>query len=199
MITPTATGAPQRSRRGLGIALAATLAATAWLMLQDEPGDAVVGAADARRIGPAAARPDRGDPRSRDDAVAGQRARPGAATATEAWPEPPADRAAIEAPVDAVAWSAPEPVVARVEPPPRPPTSAAPAAERALPAFPYVLIGRLDDGRPQALLSGPLRSLAVAAGDVIDGQWRVDAVRDDGVTLTWLPGGQQQQLGFRAS
>ena len=78
---------------------------------------------------------------------------------------------------------------------------AAPAEPQVLraPAFPYTLIGQLDDGRPQALLTGPLRSLAVAAGEVIDGQWRVDAVQAQGITLTWLPGGQRQTLGFKPS
>ena len=96
-----------------------------------------------------------------------------------------------------------------VPPPPPPPLRVAavampkaalaePEVPRA-PAFPYTLIGQLDDGRPQALLTGPLRSLAVAAGEVIDGQWRVDAVQAQGITLTWLPGGQRQTLGFKPS
>ncbi len=75
---------------------------------------------------------------------------------------------------------------------------AEPEAPRA-PPFPYTLIGQLDDGRPQALLTGPLRSLAVGAGEVVDGQWRIDAVQAQSITLTWLPGGQRQTLGFKPS
>jgi hypothetical protein len=54
----------------------------------------------------------------------------------------------------------------------------------------------LDDGEPHALLSGPLRSFGVKAAEVVDGQWRIDAVEPQGVTLTWLPGGVKKNLAF---
>jgi hypothetical protein len=38
----------------------------------------------------------------------------------------------------------------------------------------------------------------VSARDVIDGQWRVDAVDAQTLSLTWLPGGQPQTLTLRA-
>ena len=66
-------------------------------------------------------------------------------------------------------------------------------------AFPYKLIGRLDDGVPQALLSGTSRSFGVKAADVIDGQWRVDAVDAQSVTVTWLRTGARKTLSFASS
>ena len=71
-----------------------------------------------------------------------------------------------------------------------------------VPAFPYKLIGRLDDGIPQALLSGTSgtsRSFGVKAGDSIDGQWRVDSVEAQTVTVTWLRTGARKTLSFASS
>ena len=85
------------------------------------------------------------------------------------------------------------PVVAVAAPPPPP---AAPPQPQA-PAFPYQLIGRLDDGpQTQALLAGAQRTLAAKAGDLLDGQWRVDRVEADAVHLTWLPGKLPQTIGY---
>ena len=68
-----------------------------------------------------------------------------------------------------------------------------------VPAFPYTLIGRLDDGEAQALLTGPSRSFGVKAGEVIDAVWRVDAVQTQGLLLTWLPGSLKKTVAFTAS
>ncbi len=73
------------------------------------------------------------------------------------------------------------------------------AAPPQAPAFPYTLIGRLDDGAARVLLSGRQRSFGAKATDVIDGAWRVDAVDDESVTLTWLPGGIHRTLAFPSS
>lgn len=75
------------------------------------------------------------------------------------------------------------------------------AADKAVaaPAFPYTLIGRLDDGEARALLAGPTRSFGVTASDVIDGHWRVDAVPPRGLVLTWLPGGIKKTLALAPS
>jgi hypothetical protein len=64
------------------------------------------------------------------------------------------------------------------------------------PEFPYTLIGRLDDGQARALFTNRTRSFGAKAADVIDGVWRVDAVDEDAVTLTWLPGGISRTLAF---
>ena len=91
--------------------------------------------------------------------------------------------------------------------PPAPPTASRPqaapvptaATPAEAPAFPYTLIGRLDDGEARALLSGPTRSFGVKAADVIDGQWRVDAIAPRGLMLTWLPGGVKKTLALAPS
>ena len=93
------------------------------------------------------------------------------------------------------AWSPPPPPPAPrvVNSPPPPP--AAPVA----PAFPYQIIGSLRDGvGTQVFLAGPNRSLNARAGEVIDGQWRVDQVSATGLSLTWLPAQIKQQIAFRA-
>ena len=68
-----------------------------------------------------------------------------------------------------------------------------------VPAFPYQLIGHLDDGVPQALLSDTSRSFGVKAGDAIDDQWRVDSVEAQGITVTWLRTGARKTLSFASS
>jgi len=66
------------------------------------------------------------------------------------------------------------------------------------PPFPYQLIGRLVEGdKAQGLLAGASRSLAVQAGDVVDGQWRVEQVNERGLNLTWLPAKLPQIIAFR--
>ncbi|MGK2899648.1 MAG: hypothetical protein ACSLE9_13335 [Burkholderiaceae bacterium] len=179
----TRRASPRRTR--LVFAAAATLALTLWAALQpDEPS-------------PEPTRP-RTDSASRGDSTprAGRPAAIAAPTPNAGWPEAPRAGArpawpALDAKSTA-AWSGP-PVVAR--------TAAAaasavtPAAAQA-PPFTYVLIGRLDDGEPRALLSGQRRSLGAKAADLIDGDWRVDAVTPQGVTLTWLPGGIKKTITF---
>ncbi len=97
------------------------------------------------------------------------------------------------------AWGMPAPA------PPTPPAAPPPSrlAELAAPQappFPYTLIGRIDDERgPQLLLSGPLKTIAARVADVIDGQWRVDAVESGSATVTWLPGALPQIVTYLPS
>jgi hypothetical protein len=177
-------------RRRLMLAAAATLAATAWAALLDEE-------APAARSGPRIA----AEPGTVSWPRAGATRTSAAVSAlpTPAWPEPPgADRRqpwrAAPAP-GVAAWSGPP---ALEHPPVTAPTAAAKTPPQA-PAFPYTLIGSLDDGQPQALLSGPRRSFGVKAADVIDGEWRVDSVQARGLTLTWLPGGVKKTLALGPS
>jgi len=66
------------------------------------------------------------------------------------------------------------------------------------PPFPYQFIGSLsEDGANQALLSGPNRTLAAKAGDVIDGQWRVEKVDSNGMALLWQPAQLRQTVSFK--
>lgn len=172
----------------LGAMLLSTLATSAWLAVQDGGGDAAEPVAPSRPGG-AAGRP-----------VLPVRAaaRPTAAS----WPVPPRPRASEPWPFDAAqaaAWMPPPP-----PPPPKPLPAAAvvagPPPPPAPPVFPYRLVGRIVDGEVvNALLSSPSRTLGVRELDVIDGQWRVDAIDGNGLTLTWLPGGQSQTLIFRPS
>lgn len=166
----------------LGGALAATLAATAWVATRPEaePVAAAVPAAPVRRpvavaaaaavpVGPASA----------------------AASARAPWAEVAAAQLA--------AWQPPPP-----PPPPPAPPPAAPAAPPPpmAPPMPYQMIGRVVEGEGAkavevALLSGPNNALSVKRGDVIDGQWRVEQVSPSGVSLMWLPAQLPQTLVFR--
>ena len=163
--------------------LLATLAAAAWLASRDDEGAVEIAASG--RTGRDAPRP----PPRRIDATA------------PAWPRPAAVRASDPWPFDAALARAWVPA-----PPPAPAvTRAAPLAQTApavpqAPPFPYTLIGRIEDGsQVHALLGSPLRTLGVKVQDVIDGQWRVEAISASSLTLTWLPGGQRQDLPFRPS
>jgi hypothetical protein len=80
-------------------------------------------------------------------------------------------------------------------------TAEAPAAPSApaVPAFPYHLVGRLTDGASRAILNNAQRSAVVGVGDIVDGQWRVDAVDASGLRLTYLPLGEAQFIPFAAA
>ncbi len=173
----TASTTKTRTRR-LAFAVAATLAATVWAAVQD-------GGAGAEPASASAPPTHRAPPATQ------------AAVAPAAWPEPPSAEARPAwrdaQPQGLAGWGPPPPAA-----PPPAPSPAAPAPPQP-PEFPYTLIGRLDDGQPQALLAGRTRSFGAKAGDVIDGDWRVETVDPDGVTLTWLPGAITRTLNFPSS
>lgn len=136
-----------------------------------------------------------------DAEPAAARALPTVATAptkvpqVKPWPQPHRSAAMLEWPL--VAPSA----VAAWEPPPLPlaPKAVASAASSApeAPPFPYTWIGRLEErGVSRALLAGATRTIDAKAGDLIDGQWRVESVRPDGLQLVWVPGGVRQSLNY---
>lgn len=152
-------------------ALGLSLAATAWVSQDDAPEP--VAAAPRRVTATAVAQADW----------------PAAAASTRAeWPAPDAQARA--------AWGEAAPVAAA----PAPPPAAAPAEEAppppSAPPFPYQLVGRLTDGTTRAVLNNAQRSAVVGAGEVVDGQWRVDAVEPTGLRLTYLPLGQAQFVPF---
>jgi hypothetical protein len=67
----------------------------------------------------------------------------------------------------------------------------------AAPAFGYTLIGRIDEAQAaKAVLHNERRSITVAAGDVIDGEWRVEAVEPTRVTVLWLPTQRRQVISL---
>ena len=115
-----------------------------------------------------------------------------ARTATPEWPGPAASARAdwpAADPQALTAWgeaprpAAPPPVAAApAEPPDEPPPP--PQA----PPIPSQVVGRLTDARP--------RGAVVGVGEVVDGQWRVDAIEANGLRLTYLPLGQSQFVSF---
>ncbi|MBW8844298.1 MAG: hypothetical protein JF607_04915 [Burkholderiales bacterium] len=155
--------------------LGLSLVATAWMALDDAPE-------------PIAAAP--------------RRALATAAAAQADWPGPAASARAEWPALDAQArsaWGDAAPVAAA--PASLPPAEAAAEEAQAptAPPFPYQLVGRLTDSRPRAILNNAQRSAVVGVGEVVDGQWRVDAIEAGGLRLTFLPLGQAQFIPFAAS
>ena len=109
-------------------------------------------------------------------------------------------------PVERTAWApAADPQFAAWMPPPPPPAPREvkgpppPPPVPVAPPFPYQIIGSLvENGQAQAFLASSTRNLNARAGEVIDGQWRVDQVSATGIALTWLPGSLKQQIAFKA-
>lgn len=153
-------------------ALGLSLAATAWVSHDDEA--APVAAAPRRAL--AAAVPSAAD-----------------------WPGPAASARGGWAILDAQARSAWGEAAPAAAAPPAPPPQVEAADEPpppTAPPFPYQLVGCLNDGRPRAILNNAQRSAVVGAGEVVDGQWRVDAVEPGGLRLTYLPLRQSQFIAF---
>lgn len=70
------------------------------------------------------------------------------------------------------------------------------------PRFPHAWVGRFNDesaSRPlqRAVVSGPVSTWVVSAGDVIDGQWRVDRIQGHTMSLTYLPLQQSQIVSMK--
>lgn len=74
-------------------------------------------------------------------------------------------------------------------PPPPPPPQA--------PPLPFTYMGKLiEDGRTVVFLTQGDRNLIVRQGDTIDGTYRVDAVTEELLSLTYLPLKQKQDFAF---
>lgn len=175
---------PPRSRALLAL-LTVSVLATLWAAFQQAPDEVDSGVALAPRKTAARAAP----------GTAGGVPAPTAAPL--AWPMAPAARQAWPRLASASAWGPPPPPPAPVAGKAKATQAAdeAPAGPPPAPPFPYTLIGRVEDGPvTQALLSSARRTLGVKPKDVVDGQWRVDAVDAAGLTLTWLPSGQTLTL-----
>lgn len=155
---------PALRQRLLFGALGLSLAATAWVASRED--DAPPAPSPRRTVTRAVSAP--AQTAEWPGAVAPQRT---------AWPE--ADRLARAAWGEAPTSTTPQP------------PAAAPAADPddllpSAPAFSYQLVGRLTDGQPRAILTNAQRSLVVGVGDVIDGQWRVEAVELAGLRVRLL-------------
>jgi hypothetical protein len=168
---------PAPRQLALFAALGLSLAATAWVSRDDEASPA-----------PTAL-------------TAPQAPRHAVAAATHAdWPGPAASARGDWPALDAQArsaWGEAAPLAAAApQPPPAPAAAAEEPQPPVAPPFPYQLVGRLTDSRPRAILNNAQRSAVVGVGEVVDGQWRVDAVEPGGLRLTYLPLGQSQFIAF---
>jgi hypothetical protein len=83
-------------------------------------------------------------------------------------------------------------------PPPPPPAQAAPPPPPpSAPPLPFTYIGKsLQEGRWEIFLARGDRTYLVREAAVIDGTYRVDAIKPPVLTLTYLPLNQVQQLNI---
>lgn len=65
--------------------------------------------------------------------------------------------------------------------------------------FAYQLVGRMTDTRTRVILTNAQRSLVLGVGEVIDGQWRIDAIEPTGIRVSTVPGGSSQFIPFPTS
>jgi len=205
-------------RTTLMIGLAAVLGATLWLSSQDEGdggADAVEVVTSRRPADAAPATPGTTSPNAAPPAApalppaaavqaSGQASVQAAlqsglsgwlARRTEAATLPPARPMTAATPS---AWSAQLP-----PPPPAPRRVAQEAPPPPMaPRFPHAWVGRFNDesaSRPlqRAVVSGPVSTWVVSAGDVIEGQWRVDRIQGHTMSLTYLPLQQSQIVSMK--
>jgi hypothetical protein len=75
-----------------------------------------------------------------------------------------------------------------------------PAKEAAAPPLPFSYIGKVtQDGRTTVFLSRDQFSYAARVGENLDSEYRVDAIEENRVVLTYLPLGTQRVLPFAAT
>lgn len=154
----------------LGLALALSLAATGWLAAQES------GVADEAEPMPA-----RGPARSAADS---DKAQAGAEIRIEAL-QRRADEHAVKELFAARSWQAAPAQAAAPQAPP-PPTA---------PGLPFTYFGKMTyEGGVAVLLTYQDRNLAVRAGEVIDGTYRIDSIQGPVLTITYLPLDTQQTM-----
>jgi len=73
-------------------------------------------------------------------------------------------------------------------------------ADPALPpAPPFRMFGRFErDGETLAFVNHAGRTLTVAAGQQLPGEWQVESIGNDGMVLTYLPLAQTARIPFKA-
>jgi hypothetical protein len=72
--------------------------------------------------------------------------------------------------------------------------------DAAPPPLPFVYIGKVtQDGRTTVYLSRDQFSYAARVGENVDNEYRVDAIEDNRILLTYLPLGIQRVLSFSSS
>lgn len=81
-----------------------------------------------------------------------------------------------------------------------PPSRPAPAPRPTAPPLPFVYLGKMTEGGAVTVfLSQQGRPHIVKAGDTIERTYRVEAIADKAVTLTYLPLDIKQQLSIGAA
>jgi hypothetical protein len=59
--------------------------------------------------------------------------------------------------------------------------------EPVAPPFPHAWVGRYVDDVPRAVITGASSTWVLKVGDVIEGQWRIDTIRERQLGVTYLP------------
>lgn len=172
--------AEQMRSRVLMAALALSLLATAWVASRDE--------SEAPTAAPRTNKAQAALPTGWPAALL-----PLASADGPAWPAPEAvARQSWGLASEPSAAAAAEPVVIS----PKAAESEAPVPIAAPPVG-YQLLGRMiDAGRPRIVLSNGQRTLVLGVGELIDQQWRIEAIGPTGAQLLWLAGGQKQNLAY---
>jgi hypothetical protein len=127
----------------------------------------------------------------------------GAANAGKATTTPHDRLAALRTPLALESANNPFAASSWLPPPPPPvevPAAAVPVAPPTAPPIPFTYLGELDakTGKPQVFLSNGDRLLIVSPGEVVDGQYRVDAISETDVVLTYLPLNQRQTISTQS-
>ncbi|MFC0131680.1 hypothetical protein CR105_12605 [Massilia eurypsychrophila] len=82
-------------------------------------------------------------------------------------------------------------------PPPPPPQPAPPPPPPTAPPLPFTFVGKaVEKGEWEVFLARGAETLIVRNKTVIDGVYRVDAIAPPGMTFTYLPMNQVQQLNI---
>jgi hypothetical protein len=67
------------------------------------------------------------------------------------------------------------------------------------PPLPFTYLGKMIDGETTTVfLASQDRNFVVRRGDTLDGSYRVEAIEEGGMALTYLPLGARQTLAFAA-
>lgn len=181
-------------RKPLWLALALALGATLWVALQDDGGTVEAVKSSGASASPAATRGAEPAP------VRAPAASSASAASAAISPAPDLAR-------DIAAWKQREPIGLKPEselrawgasrPPPPPEVKVAqlaPPPPPQAPRFPHAWVGRFND---MAVVSGAQTTWVLAEGQVIEGQWRVEHIRDRQMQLIYLPLNQAQTVAMQ--
>ena len=96
-----------------------------------------------------------------------------------------------------VATSRSDPFAPRSFAPPAPVQKATARVAPSAPPLPFIYLGKITQGgNTELLLMRGEELISIAAGDQIDGQYRVDAISESSVDFTYLPLKMRQSLAL---